>query len=155
MANPGPSMGRPPSGDEQMWMDMGKELEKGSIDAVEGMAKNLLTAVGVLEGLYFHAVSFEKVHERVGSIAQWLGTPTWIVALLFGVPAVLWLLSAGAAMLALTVRRHDLQMDVPAELAQQIRGIAAEKYKWARRGIWLLLAGLAVLSVNLIVYLAA
>jgi len=148
-------MGRPPSDNQQMWLDMGKEVVKGSIDAVEGMAKNLLTAVGVLEGLYFHAVSFEKVHDRVGSIAQWLGTSTWVVVVLFGLPAVLWLLSASAAMQALTVRRHDLQMDVPSELAQQIRGIAAKKFMWARWGIWLLLLGLAVLSVNLIVYLAA
>lgn len=155
MAGSGTVAGRPPSADQKMWLDMGRELAKGSIAAIESMAKNLLTAVGVLEGLYFHAVSFEKVHERIAPIAQWLGTPTWAVALLFGVPAVLWLLSAGAAMLSLTVNRYSLQLDVPDELEPQIQAITAEKYKWSKWGIRLLVAGLAILSINLIVYLAA
>lgn len=155
MTNSGPIQGQPPSDNEKMWLDLGQNLAKGSIDAIEGMAKNLLTAIGVLEGLYFHAVSFEKVQDRTASIARWLGTDTWVVALLFGLPAVLWLLAAGSAMRALAVKRHDLYLDDPSSIEQGIQKIASDKYSWTRTSMVLLIIGLAVLSLNLIVYLSA
>jgi hypothetical protein len=155
MSDTGPITGRPPSDDEQMWLDMGRELVKGSIDAIEGTAKNLLVAVGVLAGLYFHAVSFEKVYDRMGPIAHNLGVNKLVVAVLFGLPALLWLLSSFAAMLALTATRHELQLDTPAEIASKVRSIAAEKYRWTRAGLVLLVVGLGVLSVNIFVYLAS
>src|SRR5438045_6719437 len=111
MSDTGQVVGRPPSRDEQMWLDMGRELVKGSIDGIEGTANNLLVAVGVLEGLYFHAVSFEKVYDRINPIAQNLGVNKLVVAALFGLPVLLWLLSSFAAMLALTASRHELQLD--------------------------------------------
>lgn len=150
----GPVQGRRPTAEDNLWLDAGRDLAKGSIDAVEGTAKNLLTAVGVLEGLYFHAVSFEKVYDRIGNIGQSLALPTWAVAVLFGLPAVLWLLSAASAMMALTVERYELHLDEPARLEQEIQQIAKDKFGWVKWGSGLLVAGLAILCVNLFVYLA-
>lgn len=155
MPNTGPVMGLPPDDEDEMWLDVGRELVKGSIDAIEGTAKNLLTAVGVLEGLYFHAVSFEKVYDRMTPIAQNLGVNKLVVAGLFGLPVLLWLLSAFAAMLALTATRHNLQPDTPAAIADKVRSIAADKYRYMRASLILLVLGLGILSINVFVYLAS
>ena len=57
-----------------------------------------LLLVGVLEGLYFHAVSYEKVYDHIKAVGQ-AGGNSLFLAILFSVPVVLWLFAAVAATL--------------------------------------------------------
>jgi len=57
------------------------------------------------------------------------------------------------ATLALVVEHYKLQLDMPAELERQIQGIAAQKYRYVRMSLFLLLFGLGLLCLNVFVYL--
>ncbi len=62
---------QPPSPDAQkqeliaFWHSVGREMVTQSIEALEGTAKQLIVVAGILEGLYFHAISFSEIGEVI------------------------------------------------------------------------------------------
>ncbi len=68
---------------KEFWRDAGKDIVNKSIDTLEGVAKQILTVAGILEGLYFHAITFTDLR---GSVSEW-------VLAIYLTPVVLLLLS--------------------------------------------------------------
>ena len=50
---------------KEFWREVGKEIVKKSIDTLEEVAKQILVVAGVLEGLYFHAITFTDLRGEV------------------------------------------------------------------------------------------
>jgi len=50
------------------WRENGREVVKKSIDALDEVAKQILAVAGILEGLYFHAITFSNLR---GQVAGW------------------------------------------------------------------------------------
>jgi hypothetical protein len=50
---------------KEFWREAGKEIVKKSIDSLEEVAKQILVVAGVLEGLYFHAITFTDLRGHV------------------------------------------------------------------------------------------
>jgi hypothetical protein len=50
---------------KEFWREAGKQIVKSSIDTLEGVAKQLLAVAGILEGLYFHAITFSDLRGNV------------------------------------------------------------------------------------------
>lgn len=53
---------------KEFWREAGKQIVKSSIDTLEGVAKQLLAVAGILEGLYFHAITFTDLR---GTVSGW------------------------------------------------------------------------------------
>ena len=50
---------------KEFWREAGKEIVKNSITTLEEVAKQILGVAGVLEGLYFHAITFADLRGKV------------------------------------------------------------------------------------------
>ena len=59
---------------KEFWRETGKEIVKKSIDTLEEVAKQILVVAGILEGLYFHAITFTNLQGKVsgGTLAIYL-----------------------------------------------------------------------------------
>ena len=53
---------------KEFWREAGKQIVKSSIDTLESVAKQLLAVAGILEGLYFHAITFTDLR---GTVSGW------------------------------------------------------------------------------------
>ncbi len=47
------------------WREVGRGLVRESIQAIEQTARQIITVAGVLEGLYFHAISFSDLRGQL------------------------------------------------------------------------------------------
>jgi hypothetical protein len=69
---------------KEFWREAGKEIVKKSIDTLEEVAKQILGVAGILEGLYFHAITFGDLRGTVsGGVLYVYLTP--IVLLLISI----------------------------------------------------------------------
>lgn len=50
---------------KEFWREAGKEIVKKSIDTLDEVAKQILTVSGILEGLYFHAITFTDLRGKI------------------------------------------------------------------------------------------
>lgn len=125
------------------WLTVGESLVKGSIEATDEVAKQLIGVVGVLEGLYFNAIAFSDLRDPtkypVAKLAiQW---PIYVV------PVTLLLISLIAA----------LAVFFPATFRMNLHSSEAAKLVFERiaaRKLWLVRfsAVFLVLGVGAIVY---
>lgn len=53
---------------KEFWREAGKEIVKKSIDTLEDVAKQILSVAGILEGLYFHAITFTSLRGTVSGL---------------------------------------------------------------------------------------
>ncbi len=50
---------------KEFWREAGKDIVKKSIDTLDEVAKQILVVAGILEGLYFHAITFSDLRGKV------------------------------------------------------------------------------------------
>lgn len=69
---------RPPEPDNLLedtrafWRETGKNLVRGSISTIDETAKQIVTVAGILEGLYFHAITFTDLRGKVMGDVLWV-----------------------------------------------------------------------------------
>lgn len=68
---------------KEFWREAGKRIVTSSIETLESVAKQILAVAGILEGLYFHAITFADLR---GTVSGW-------VLFIYILPVVLLLLS--------------------------------------------------------------
>ena len=54
------------------WRETGRELVRESIKSLDETARQIITVAGILEGLYFHAISFSDIRGAVSGSSTWL-----------------------------------------------------------------------------------
>ncbi len=54
------------------WRETGRELVRNSIQAIDETARQIITVAGILEGLYFHAISFSDIRGAVSGGRLWV-----------------------------------------------------------------------------------
>lgn len=86
---------------EGYWRERGQDLVRGSIDALDESAKQIATIAGILEGLYFHAVTFSDL--RNATITGWL-------MFVYLLPLILLLLSLVAALLVFFPETYKINL---------------------------------------------
>lgn len=72
-----------------LWREVGQTLVRESVASLDEAAKQLIAVTGILEGLYFHAITFGDLRGQVSG-GQWL---------IYLAPVVLLLVSLNAALL--------------------------------------------------------
>lgn len=67
---------------KEFWREAGREIVRKSIDTLEEVAKQILAVAGILEGLYFHAITYTDLRGKVsgGALAIYL-TPVVLLLL--------------------------------------------------------------------------
>jgi hypothetical protein len=84
------------------WREVGRDMVRNSIETAESTAKQIIVVTGILEGLYFHAITFGDL--RTGSL-------NGRQVLIYLVPIFLLLLSLTAALLVFFRRTYKFNFN--------------------------------------------
>lgn len=103
------------------WREVGREMVKGSINATEEVAKQVIAVTGILEGLYFNAIAFSDL----------IDTSKYPAYLLKG-NLLPYLLPIGLLLVSLTLA---LLVFFPARYAINLQSSEASKYVYTQLAI--------------------
>lgn len=117
------------------WKRNAEKLVGESISSVEDTAKKFVTVAGLLEGIYFHAITFSDVRHMVGSSM-----------LIYVAPLVLWLLSLIFAVMVLFRKKYDININSSRDSKEKFEEILNEKYQLLQiSGIFLIISFVALI----------
>ena len=115
-----------------------------SVKSVEETARQIITVAGILEGLYFHAISFSDIRESMsGANLAW-----------FSLPMVLLLLSLAGAFMVFFPERYQINILSSTGSQATYEHIVQSKVTVMRIAAVFLLLGIVGIIVAMIVYLA-
>lgn len=100
------------------WKENARKLVGESISTIEGVAKQLIVVTSLLEGLYFHAITFSDLR---GSLS---GGMVWV----YLAPLVLWLASLFFAMWTLLPEAHEININSTRSSKKTFENIVSEKH---------------------------
>jgi len=124
------------------WKQNAEKLVGESISSVEDTAKQFVIITGLLEGIYFHAITFSDVKNMEG-----------ISVLIYVAPLVLWLISLIFAVMVLVRKKYGININSSRDSKEKFEKILEGKYKLIRiSGLFLILSFVA-LTIALLHYL--
>jgi hypothetical protein len=100
------------------WKKNAESLVGGSIVAMEDTAKQIIVVASLLEGLYFHAITFSDLR----------GELEGLMLIVYLAPLVLWLASLSFAMLTLSRKDYDININSSSDSKQVFESIVDKKY---------------------------
>jgi hypothetical protein len=133
-----------PSEPNPFWKENAKKLVGESISTIEDVAKEIIVVAGLLEGLYFHAITFSDIR---GSLS---GGLLWI----YLAPIALWLASIFFAMWTLRPEAHEININITQSSKEAFEEIVNEKHFRLTIAEAFLLASFLPLLVAAYCYLA-
>jgi uncharacterized membrane protein len=100
------------------WKENAKRLVGESVSTIEDVAKQLIVVTSLLEGLYFHAITFSDLR---GSLSGWL-------IFVYIAPIVLWLTSLFFAMWTLLPEAHEININSTRSSKETFEDIVTVKH---------------------------
>jgi hypothetical protein len=128
----------------EFWREVARETVKSSATTVEETAKQLIGITGILEGLYFHAITFADLR---GQIFEFLPLLAYLA------PLVFWLFSLIFAGLVFFPRVYELDINSSEAAKKMHENVASRKYLFLVLSLVWLGVGTLFLIVALGVYL--
>jgi hypothetical protein len=128
----------------KFWKDNAKALLAESIKSLEETAKQIIAVAGILEGLYFHAITYTNIR---GSTKGWQAT-------IYLTPVLAWLVSLCAALMVYFPQTYRTNINSARESRNMFESLVAHKRSMLKQaGIWLAV-GIIGLSAALGLYIA-
>jgi hypothetical protein len=126
------------------WKENAKKLVGESVSTIESVAKQIIVVTCLLEGLYFHAITFSDLR---GSLS---GGMVWV----YLAPIVLWLASLFFAMWTLLPEEHEININSSRSSKEAFEKMVSEKHLRLKVAEAFLLASFLPLLVAVYYYLA-
>jgi hypothetical protein len=143
------AIGEPVTDLDEFWLQTARDTVKESIGSLEEAAKQLISAVTLVEGIYFAAVSFSDLRK----VTAVLGMDAWLRIILFVSPIVLWLVCLFFAVRVFTPETYKTNLSSP-ELAEGVyKEMVGYKHRNLKRAYWALMAGFVMMVVAVVYYL--
>jgi hypothetical protein len=127
------------------WRENATKLVGESISTVEEMAKQLIAVNSLLEGIYFHAITFSDVKH---------GMTSWIAAIYLA-PIFLWLMSLIFAVLTLSPNTYAININSSRASKETFEEIVSKKHKMLKVSEAFLIISFIALMITLAHYLVA
>lgn len=116
------------------WKQNAEKLIGESISSVEDTAKQFVIITGLLEGIYFHAITFSDVKSMEGGSV-----------LIYAAPLVLWLISLIFAVMVLVRKKYGININSSRDSKEKFEKILEGKYQLIRiSGLFLVLSFVAL-----------
>jgi hypothetical protein len=141
--------GAPISSLDNFWLEIARGTVKESIGSLEESAKQLITAVTLLEGIYFAAISFSDVKKAMNVE----GFSGWLHILLFIVPIIFWLICLVLAVKVFKPEIYKTNLSSPDLAKGTLTEIAQYKKAKLDRAYQMLLVGFVMLIIAIVYYL--
>lgn len=124
------------------WKQNAEKLVGESISSVEDTAKQFVTITGLLEGIYFYAITFSDVKNVEG-----------ISVLIYAAPLVLWLLSLIFAVMVLVRKKYGLNINSSRDSKKKFEEILEGKYQLIRISGGFLILSFVALTIAVLHYM--
>jgi hypothetical protein len=113
-----PTGGQPES-PMKFWRDNAKSMLGSSIESIESAAKQLIAICAILEGIYFHAITYSDIRGCIGTIE----------GIFYLAPLVLWLVSILFAVLVFSPRVYETNIASGRESKETFNKIVNFKHR--------------------------
>ena len=127
------------------WRENAQKLVAESLSTIEGVAKQLIAVNSLLEGIYFHAITFSEVKPVLNG---------WIAAIYLA-PIALWLLSLVFAVLTLSPKSYKININSSRDSKERFEEIVSKKHGMLKISEAFLIVSFAALVVTVTHYLVA
>lgn len=134
---------------DEFWLETGRSLTKESINSLENAAKQLITAVTLLQGLYFAAISFSDIKTAMDVE----GLAGWFKIILFTGPIILWLGCLSFAVQVFKPKSYPTNLQSPDIIRANLKEIVETKKTKLDQAYVLLQIGFVVLIAALLYYI--
>ena len=125
------------------WKENARRLVGESISTIEDVAKQIIVVTGLLEGLYFHAITFSDLK---GSLSDGM---VWI----YLAPLMLWMASLFFAMWTLLPEAHEININSTRSSKKTFEDIVSGKHLRLMISEALLLSSFLPLMIAVYYYL--
>lgn len=143
------AIGEPVTDLDEFWVDTARTSVKESVASLEEAAKQLITAVTLVEGIYFAAVSWSDMKKVMAAS----GTEAWLTIALFVSPIVLWLACLFFAVRVFTPENYKTNLSSPEMAERFYRKMVRYKHRNLKRAYWALLFGFVPMLAAIVCYL--
>ena len=106
----------------KFWRDNAKSMLKGSIESIESTAKQIIVICGILEGIYFHAITYSDIRGYIGTVE----------GIFYLAPLFLWLLSILFAVLVFSPKVYHTNIASGRESKETFLQIVTYKHNKLR-----------------------
>lgn len=124
------------------WKQNAEKLVGESISSVEDSAKQFIAIAGLLQGIYFHAITFSDVRNESS-----------YSVLIYIAPLLLWLLSLIFAMLVLFRKKYGININSSRDSKETFEKIAKEKYRFIQISSLFLILSFVALIIAVLHYM--
>ena len=131
---------------DPFWRENARKLVGESISTIEEMAKQLIVVNSLLEGIYFHAITFSDVKPVIFS--------PWIAAIYLA-PIILWLMSLVFALLTLLPKAYAININSSRASKETFEKIVAKKHGMLKVSEFFLIISFVGLMLAMAHYLLA
>jgi hypothetical protein len=111
-----------PESSMKFWRELAKSMLKGSIESIESTAKQIIAICGILEGIYFHAITYSDIRGYIGTLE----------GVFYLAPLFLWLLSILFAVLVFSPKVYHTNIASGRESKATFLEIVTKKHKRLR-----------------------
>ncbi len=118
---------------DNFWLEQGKKMIDGSLDAIGEAAKAMITGLELLQAVYLGILGFSNF------IPENLALPH---KSLFIVPLLIWLIALYFSLDVMMTKRREINPYAPEDIAQKTGEILQEKQRQLQIAFWLLAVGL-------------
>lgn len=143
------AVGEPVTDLDDFWLQTARGMVKESIASLEEAAKQLISAVTLVEGIYFAAVSFSDLRK----VMAVQGTDAWLRIILFISPIVFWLICLFFAVRVFTPETYKTNLSSPDLAKKAYNDAVGHKHRNLKRAYWALLIGFVPLLIAMVYYL--
>jgi hypothetical protein len=133
---------------DRFWLEIMRGFFKDAIDSIEGAARQLISVLTLLEGIYFAAISFSDIRTAMSGGYESAG-----LTLLFILPVVLWLVSLSYAVAVFTPEAYQTNISSPDLSRKTYHEIVAYKHRMLKRSHLALIIGFIPLIIAIVAYL--
>ena len=123
---------------DEFWLEQGKKMVEGSIEAVREAAKALMTGAGVVQGIYLGILGLTDYIPKTMPLPQ---------KSLFIVPLALMLISLYYALQTMMTEEFEVNLRSPDDIRQLSEHILHEKQQQLRTSFWAFAIGIVAAIV--------
>ena len=111
-----------PESPMKFWRDNAKAMLGQSIESIEIAAKQIILICGILEGIYFHAITYSDIRGCIGTVE----------GIFYLAPLFLWLLSILFAVLVFSPKVYHTNIASGRESKETYIKIVTDKHKYLK-----------------------
>ena len=138
---------------DRFWLETVKNLTGSSITAIEEGAKQIISLVTLLQGIFFAVLTVSDLKTK---FTELIGTnPFWYLLVLILIPLCCWVTSLWLSVLVFLPKSYSVNLSSPDLSRETFMEIAEYKHKRLLQAYTALASGFIPLIAAIIIYLVA